>query len=382
MFVAWRDLRFASGRFALMTGVVVLISFLVTVLSALTAGLARESTSAVADLPADHLAFGSEDGDLSFTASQVRPEQWEAFAQADGVTAAEPLGIATTRSAIGDTTATVTVLGAETDASAVPDDVDLADGSTWLSQGAAEDLDAQVGDELAVAGTSLTVAGISERDDSYSHTPVIWATLADWQTVGVTGGGAQSSGDAEGSGGAGSAQGSGDAGGADMVATVVTLTTDGDVDLVAIDADAGTTTVERSDSLTAIGSYQSENSSLLMMQGFLYAISALVVGSFFTVWTISRSDDVAVLKALGASTGYLLRDALGQAAVVLAAGTVIGSGLASLTGWALSGVMPISLGLSTTVLPIAVLIVLGLLGAGLSLRRIASVDPHTALNAG
>lgn len=382
MFVAWRDLRFASGRFALMTGVVALISFLVTVLSALTAGLARESTSAVADLPADHLAFGSEDGDLSFTASQVRPEQWDAFAQADGVTAAEPLGIATTRSAIGDTTATVTVLGAETDASAVPDDVDLADGSTWLSQGAAEDLDAQVGDELAVAGTSLTVAGISERDDSYSHTPVIWATLADWQAVGVTGGGAQSSGDAEGSGGAGSAQGSGDAGGADMVATVVTLTTDGDVDLVAIDADAGTTTVERSDSLTAIGSYQSENSSLLMMQGFLYAISALVVGSFFTVWTISRSDDVAVLKALGASTGYLLRDALGQAAVVLAAGTVIGSGLASLTGWALSGVMPISLGLSTTVLPIAVLIVLGLLGAGLSLRRIASVDPHTALNAG
>jgi hypothetical protein len=38
------------------------------------------------------------------------------------------------------------------------------------------------------------------------------------------------------------------------------------------------------------------------MRGFLFAISALVIGAFFTVWTIQRGGDVAVLKALGAST--------------------------------------------------------------------------------
>ena len=37
------------------------------------------------------------------------------------------------------------------------------------------------------------------------------------------------------------------------------------------------------------------------MRGFLFVISALVVGAFFTVWTIQRSGDIAVLKALGAS---------------------------------------------------------------------------------
>ncbi len=49
-----------------------------------------------------------------------------------------------------------------------------------------------------------------------------------------------------------------------------------------------------------------------MMRGFLFAISALVIGTFFTVWTIQRNGDVAVLKAPGASTPNLLKDALGQ----------------------------------------------------------------------
>ena len=65
------------------------------------------------------------------------------------------------------------------------------------------------------------------------------------------------------------------------------------------------------------------------MRGFLFAISALVIGAFFTVWTIQRSGDVAVLKALGASTATLLKDALGQAVVLLAAGTALGTALAA-----------------------------------------------------
>ncbi len=59
------------------------------------------------------------------------------------------------------------------------------------------------------------------------------------------------------------------------------------------------------------------------MQTMLMIVSALVVGAFFTVWTIQRGQDLAVLKAVGASTRYLLQDALGQSSIVL----VLGSGL-------------------------------------------------------
>jgi putative ABC transport system permease protein len=116
------------------------------------------------------------------------------------------------------------------------------------------------------------------------------------------------------------------------------------------------------------------------MRGFLFVISALVIGAFFTVWTIQRSSDIAVLKALGASTPYLLRDALGQAVLMLAAGTLLGTGLAAGAGALVrGGDVPFVLDGPTVLGPAAVMIALGALGAGLSVRRITAVDPLTAL---
>lgn len=148
----------------------------------------------------------------------------------------------------------------------------------------------------------------------------------------------------------------------------------------ATDEAVGTKTVSKDDSLSAIGSYTSENGSLQLMRGFLFAISALVIGAFFTVWTIQRSGDVAVLKALGASTADLLKDALGQAVVLLVGGTLLGTGLAAAVGAVVSGsAVPFLLAPATVLAPAAVMVLLGALGAALSIRRITSVDPLTAL---
>ncbi|MEE3920441.1 ABC transporter permease [Micromonospora sp. BRA006-A] len=171
--------------------------------------------------------------------------------------------------------------------------------------------------------------------------------------------------------------GTGDGG---PTATVVALTTTSDADPGATDRQAGTRTVSVSDSLSAIGSYTSENGSLQLMRGFLFAISALVIGAFFTVWTIQRSGDVAVLKALGAPTANLLKDALGQAVVLLVGGTLLGTGIAAALGALVAGsTVPFLLTPVTVLLPAAVIVVLGALGAALAIRRITSVDPLTAL---
>jgi len=138
--------------------------------------------------------------------------------------------------------------------------------------------------------------------------------------------------------------------------------------------------VSTKDSLSAIGSYTSENGSLQLMRGFLFAISALVIGAFFTVWTIQRSGDVAVLKALGAATATLLKDALGQAVVLLVGGTLIGTSIAAVVGALVSGsAVPFLLTPASILLPAVVLVLLGALGAALAIRRITSVDPLTAL---
>ncbi|MFF2777636.1 ABC transporter permease [Streptomyces sp. NPDC058052] len=354
MFVAWRDLRFAKGRFALMGTVIVLITLLVGLLSGLTAGLARENISAITGLPADRVAFAVPPAgqSVSFTNSTVTERQWTAWAERPGVTEAAPLGIRTLNAVAGERTAAVSAFGTEPGDGLAP--APVAPGKAVLSESAAEELDARAGDTVRLGPLDVTVTAVA-GDASYSHTPVVWTSLDDWQRLGHSGTTTEEQ------------------------ATVIALRGDG-ADWAAGDAAAGTEARTVGDALTAIGSYQAENGSLQLMRGFLFVISALVIGAFFTVWTIQRSGDVAVLKALGASTPYLLRDALGQAVLMLVAGTLLGTGLALGIGALVSGGnVPFVLSPLTVLGPAGVIIVLGAVGSALSIRRITAVDPLTAL---
>ncbi|MEU8887747.1 ABC transporter permease [Streptomyces sp. NPDC048442] len=354
MFVAWRDLRFARGRFALMGSVVVLITLLVGLLSGLTAGLARDNTVALTTLPADRLAFAAPpDGQqVSFTNSSVGESAWRNWAQQPGVKSAQPIGIRTVNGWAGDRTVAVAAFGVEPSADIAPASGRLGPGQVVLSTKAAEELNIAVGDKVRLGSVEETVAAV-EGGAMYSHTPVVWTSLDDWQKLGHSGTSTEEQ------------------------ATVIALT--GDADYAAGDKASGTQSVAVEDSLAALPSYQAENGSLQLMRGFLFAISALVVGAFFTVWTIQRSGDIAVLKALGASTPYLLKDALGQAVVMLGIGTLIGTGLATLLGALIGGAVPFVLEPATLLFPALVMIALGIVGAALSIRRITAVDPLTAL---
>lgn len=225
-----------------------------------------------------------------------------------------------------------------------------------LTEKAAKELGGlAAGGKLKIGPLELTVAAVSGTA-AYSHTPVVWMDLNDWQRIGNPGTSI------------------------DTLATVIALDTTASADLAAGDAAAATTAQTIDEALGAIGSYQAENGSLQLMRGFLFVISALVIGAFFTVWTIQRSGDIAVLKALGASTPYLLKDALGQAVVMLAIGTGLGTGLAAGFGALISGGdVPFVLDTATVLVPAAIMIALGALGAALSIRRITAVDPLTAL---
>ena len=111
-------------------------------------------------------------------------------------------------------------------------------------------------------------------------------------------------------------------------------------------------------------------------------IAALIVGAFFTVWTIQRKADIGLLKALGASTSAVLRDALGQVAVVVllatGAGALVGTGIGMLIP---GGAVPFALQPGATVVASAVLAVAGMVGSLVAVRRIAAIDPIIALGA-
>jgi putative ABC transport system permease protein len=377
VFLAIRDIRFAKGRFALMGGVVALVTLLLVLLSGLTAGLGDQSTSAIGKLgaatggtagggsrPVDSIVFGAPGSNkpvASFTESEVTAAQVDSWQHVPGVARAEALGISQSRLQAGDGgTTNVAVFGVAPDGQLAPSPVRA--GTLVIGSTVAADLSLDVGDTATAGGTVLTVTAVVD-DQWYSHTGVVWTALPTWAEV------------------AHIAPVSGSAAGNPPVATVVAVThQDGAaVDEAAANAMAGTVSTSRTGSFQALGSFKSENGSLMLMQAFLYGISALVIVAFLTVWTVQRTRDIAVLKAMGASGGYVLKDAMTQAAIVLVVGAGLGGAVGVLGGFAAAQAAPFLVTPATTVLPVLGIIALGLAGAALAVRRVTTVDPLIAL---
>ena len=355
MFVALRDIRFARGRFALMGAVITLITTLVVFLYGLTGGLAADASSAVSALPAAEVVFGAPQGaqpQVSFSNSSISAVQQSAWQSAAGVAAVEPLGVAMSRLTGSSGAASVSVFG--TGAALLPpllSGTAPADGQVAVGQSTAAAEHLHVGSTVSVGARTLTVSGTT-ADRSYSHAPTVWTMESTWQQV--TG----------------------------ATAPTALAVDPGTADTAALDAARNTHAVSRSSALSGIDGYSAEQGSLQMIQGFLFAVSALVVGAFFTVWTVQRRPDIAVLKAVGASSGYLVRDALAQALLLLAAGTLLGASAAVAGGAVLrGGGMPFALSAATVAVPVAAMVLLGVAGAALAVRRITAVDPLTALGA-
>lgn len=357
MFVAWRDLRFARGRFLLITTVVILITVLVGFLSGLTSGLAKQNISAVEDLTANQIVFSTpnDNAELSFSDSDITEKQYTAWQDANSINDVQPIGIAMGKASTSKSQASVSFWGVPEGMKNEGDVVaPVHDGEIVLSEGAASSLKAAAGDKVSVAEGTYTVSRIV-GDAWYSHTPVMWMTLTDWQGYAK------------------------ETGSPNAFATVLAVSAADSGALDGINEAAGTRSSSVSGSLNAIGAFSSENGSLRLMVAMLYGISALVIGSFFIVWTIQRSGDIAVLKALGASTWSLVRDSLGQALVVLVLGVGTGIGITALLGMVASGAVPFVISLSTTLVPALAMVALGLVGAAFALRSVVATDPLTAL---
>jgi putative ABC transport system permease protein len=375
MFLALRELTFARGRFTLMGIVIALIAVLVVLLSGLSAGLVNDGVSGLKSMPATSFAF--DEGtitDNAFSRSLVDDEQLAAWRDADGVDEAEPMGVSIVNGTTDDDTQVdLTLFGIEPTgfmrpelSSGEPLGSDL--GGIVVSQ-TAQDEGLELGTTITLdrIGVELTVIGFTAGQATFGHVEVAYLPLDTWRLI------------ASNTAPAGApAQQAIDALEFDY-ASVVAVSAGADVDLAAIDADAGTTSMVRTESFNASPGYEAETLTLEMIQFFLYAICALVVGAFFTVWTIQRKHEIAIIRAVGASRGYLLRDSIAQAAILLIGFTAIGVAAGVGLGAMMPAAMPFDLEAVPILVSSALTVGLGLAGAIIAVVRITRIDPINAL---
>ena len=119
---------------------------------------------------------------------------------------------------------------------------------------------------------------------------------------------------------------------------------------------------------------------MTQIRTFLLVISALVVGAFFTVLTVQRTRQIGLLKAMGATNGYIARDSVGQMALLVAVASGVGvAGGALVVALLSGGDAPVELDLRAMATVAVSLVVAGVLGSLAALRRITQVEPAIAL---
>ena len=364
MFLAWRDLRVARARFVLVGAVIALVALLTTLLSGLATGLVDDGISGLRGLPLTHLAL-QPGAQHSFSRSALTPDEltpWQdAAAGGDGLDVA-PLGVSffNARTAGGDTV-DFALFGTPPDSFLAPDEQAHAalggPPGLVLSDQLRESAGLAVGDELTVVGPDVTLPILGfTYGGSYGHVDIAFSSLAVWQEL-VYGA------DAKG-----------------RFSAVAIRADDASADsLAAVDAIAGTATETREAAYAGSPGYAAETATMSLISGFLLVIASLITAAFFTVWTVQRTRQIGLLKALGASNAYVLRDALGQLTVVLVAATGVGTALAIGLGRLVGSGVPFSLQAGPILTSALILVALGLLGALVAVRRVTAVDPAISL---
>ncbi|HYF74847.1 MAG TPA: FtsX-like permease family protein [Nocardioides sp.] len=371
MFLAVRELRFARARFALMGAVVALIAVLMVLLSGLSVGLVDDGVSGLQKMPVTSFAFEEDvPHDTAFSRSVVPLSAVDEWARQPGVRDAAPFGntLANAHSDRG-LAVDLALFGVEPGSFVDPapaegeglgaDPLGIVVSETLLDQGL------RIGDTVTIdrIGTELHVVGAVDGQHTYGHVDIAYVPLETWQQVRV-----------------GARPGEQIPSGARDEVTAVAVRADGEVDLAGADRAARTESLSKEASYGASPGYTAETSTLMLIQVFLYAISALVVGAFFTVWTIQRRQEIAVMRAMGAPTGYLLRDSLVQSLLLLVASAATGVAVGVGGGVLIDGTsMPFALSAPSIAIAATLLVVLGLAGAAAAVVRIVRVDPLTAL---
>ncbi|HZK48820.1 MAG TPA: ABC transporter permease [Thermoleophilia bacterium] len=382
--LALRELLGSRLKFGLIAAAIGLVVALTLLMSAMSEGLITGMTGAEGSLAGDALVF-QRDTQLSLERSILTRDDLNILAVAPGVSNLYAVGHAMISVDAGAGVFDARLLGLSAGFEQLP----LVEGRPPQSPGEAlVDITAKangvaLGDpvRLSPVDGTLTVVGFT-RDRRYVMSPVFYVDMATWRSlyvaalVGPAPGGSSAGGGAQGPGTAG-----------------VEERLSGEASIAAVRLDDGVTAADLAAALgdryevaTPAAAARAGNGMPVMVlavngiQVVSLLIGALVIGIFFYITTLHKTGQIAAIKALGASNGYLYRQLLLQIVVLVTLAVVVGMALALGAGASMPSTMAFDPGLGRWGVSLIAVYAMALLGSLFSLRNILSIDPAIALD--
>lgn len=353
MFLAINEIRHSKLRYALVTGVMFLIAYLVFFLTGLAYGLAQDNRMAVDKWEADQILLTEEAND-NLNMSMLPRSLYDEVDAPEKAVLAQTAGVVTKED--NGEKVDVTFFGIDPDQFLAPN---ITDGEMFASDDEAvadssikEEYGISIGDTIKLAGSDKKLKIVGFTDNArFSVAPVLYTSIGAYQEIRF-----EKEDDSEN-------------------ARINAIVTRGKIkevpdDLVATDI---------SKFINELPGYNAQVLTFGFMIGFLIVIAAIVIGIFIYVLTMQKSEIFGVMKAQGISSRYIAFSVIAQTFLLATSGVLIG-GLATIgTALVLPAAVPFQINLLFFASISVMMILIAMLGAFFSVRTIVKIDPLKAI---
>jgi putative ABC transport system permease protein len=373
MFLAFREMRRAKGRFGMLVAAVALLVFLILTQQGLQDGLVTSFVGAIRRQSAPVLAY-STDGQRTLQGSVITPPLERAILGADGVGAAGRIGQGTFTVQVEgrDSTSDAALLGSDDPALGGVTVVDEGRPARGPGEVVGSASDFSVGDRVRVVpvgvpgalGPELVVVGLVE-DARLQVTPTLFADWTDYEAAVRA---ANPDADAVLPSAIGLRPASGTTA-AELVEAV--NDTSGDADAL--------TREDAADEAPGVLQVRQSFRLVLLLFGL---VVPLVTGLFFLILTLQKAPALTLLRAVGTEGGSLVRALLLQVVAVIGAGLLLGTSCYLPLSQMRIGTIDLRFDPAVLALWSVVLLGLGLLSALVAVRRVLRIDPIEATTGG
>lgn len=338
MKMGWRELTRMKQRFTLMAIVTTLIVLLILMISGLADGLAYDNGAVIRNLPVEHVAL-SQDAEGQLTRSFLE--------QADQPAGTEALGVQSmVLEKQNGTKDDVTVFASPADTVYGPKELaTLKPGQVLVDTQYAEQSGTAVGDTITDFRTKTTFEIVGTVSDGrYSHAPVLWTTLATWNTWQDK-----------------------------MKTNYVSAFISQDP----IKTDLATYTQQQI--VEQVPGYAAEQNSFQMMRIALVLIGSLILTAFFYILTMQKMKQLGILKAIGIRTRTIGQGLVLQVFLLTTVSFAISLLLTWTIGQLLPGDLPFRFEWTTSFGYGGLIVLTAMLGGLIPLRALKKLEPADAM---
>ncbi|MGO2722440.1 MAG: ABC transporter permease [Lactobacillus sp.] len=351
MFLALKEIKHEKLRYSLIVLIILLISYLIFLLSALAIGLASQNTQAINSWQAKTVVL-NENANLSLTQSVLTKKDLQDWHQnADTAYIGQ---VPTVAKKAGRPSVSAQFFGIKSQQFIYQKQVLLAGKRARAPHQVTVDVTFKqkgyrLGDWLKLSGAKgkYQITGFV-RDAKYNIAPIIYGTLPVWRKMRLLG--------------------------PDVVASAViykriTAYHHGNAKHYPI-----------AKLVAKLPGYHAQNLTFGLMIGFLFVISLMIIAVFLYILTIQKLQNFAVMRAQGIPSRVLVSATIVQAVILMIVGVALALALMQITLALLPAAVPIAfppmIGLVTTV----GMLLMGVLGSFIPVRSILKVDPAQAIS--